>query len=129
MEIKIEAMSASPPIDSEACTLVGLLLADAVTDVEVVRRELGLGEQMVERLQRAVDRLGCAQTILDAMGGCRFGNSGGQLWEQVGKAVRLLAGNWPQEYPEGAVEWLLLHSASADKDQWSRLRRATISSS
>ncbi|EDZ98880.1 hypothetical protein BH160DRAFT_5799 [Burkholderia sp. H160] len=112
---RTEEMSGVPAGDSEAHarTLVGLLLADAVTDVEVVRRELGLSEQMVERLQRAVDKLGCAQTILEAMGGSRLANSGGEYWGQVADAVRWLAGNWPQEYPEGAVEWLLIHPASA----------------
>ncbi|MEM5299103.1 hypothetical protein VSR82_32885 [Burkholderia sp. JPY481] len=59
MEKRIEEMSGGPLADSEACTsaLVGVLLADAVTDIEVVR-ELGISEEMVERLQRAVERCG-----------------------------------------------------------------------
>lgn len=119
MEIRIEEMSGGAPADLEARTktLVGVLIADAVTDVEVVRRELGLSEEMVERLQRAMDRLDCAQAILDSEGRRRFGNNAGEHWEQVGDAVRLLAENWPQEYPEGAVEWLLLVSNSADERQ------------
>ncbi|MBB5503204.1 hypothetical protein HDG37_007443 [Paraburkholderia sp. MM5384-R2] len=115
----IKEMSATAPADPEACTktLVGMLLADAVTDVEVVRRELGLREEMVERHQRAMDRLDCAQAILDSEGGSRLGNSVREYWGQTGDAVRLLAGNWPQEYPVGAVEWLLLDSTCADERQ------------
>lgn len=77
-------------------------------EIEVVPRELGLSEETVERLQRAMDRLDCAQAILDAAGRNRPRNSAGVHWEQVRHAVRLLTGNWPQEYPEGAVEWLVL---------------------
>ncbi|WP_143749268.1 hypothetical protein [Caballeronia arvi] len=42
-------------------------MSDAVTDVNVVARELGLRDEMVARLQRAVDRLNCAQQILEAI--------------------------------------------------------------
>ena len=31
--------------------------------------------------------------------------------EQVSEAVRVLAQDWPQDYPEVAVEWLLVGSA------------------
>jgi len=66
---------------------------------------------MLERLQRALDGLDCAQAILDAERRCWLENSGGELWEQASEAVRVLAENWPQDYPEGAVEWLLVGSA------------------
>lgn len=88
--------------------LTRILLADAASDVEVVRREFGLSEEMVERLQRALDRLDCAQAILDAEERSRLGTSAGEACEHVSEAVRVLAGNWPQDYPEGAVEWLLV---------------------
>jgi hypothetical protein len=105
---RTEETGGVPAGDSEAHTrtLVGLLLADAVSDVDVVRRELSLSEAMVERLQRAVDRLHCAQAILDAAGRRRFGSSGSEVWEQLGEALQLLAESWPQDYPEGAVELL-----------------------
>lgn len=66
------------PADSEAHTktLICVLLAGASSDVEVVRRDLCLCEQMIERLQRALDRLGCAQSILEAAGTRRLENSG-----------------------------------------------------
>ncbi|SAK93084.1 hypothetical protein AWB79_06906 [Caballeronia hypogeia] len=47
--------------------LLGILLADAATDVEVVARELGLRDEMRERLRRALDRVECAQRILGAI--------------------------------------------------------------
>lgn len=109
METRIGPTSGGAPADSEARTktLIRVLLADAFSDVEVVRRELCLGEQMIERLQRALDRLGCARSILEAVGTRRLGDNGGALWEQTSEAVRVLAENWPEDYPEGAVEWLL----------------------
>lgn len=102
MEIRIEKMTGGPPADLEERTKT--LVDGLITDVEVVRRELSLSEAMVERLQRAVDRLHCAQAIQDAEGRRRFGNSDGERWEQVGDAVRLLAESWPQGHPGGAVE-------------------------
>jgi hypothetical protein len=47
--------------------LLELLLSDTATDVEVVTRELGLRNEMLERLRRALDRLACAQAVLAAM--------------------------------------------------------------
>jgi hypothetical protein len=118
---RMHELSASRTLHSEHARLppspsgylLELLLADVVTHVEVVRRELSLSEAMVERLQRAVDRLHCAQAILEAEGRRRFGNSDGEHWTQLGEAVRLLAESWPQEYPEGAVEWRLLGTPRA----------------
>ncbi|PMS25303.1 hypothetical protein C0Z19_10145 [Trinickia soli] len=88
--------------------LLELLLSDVATDIEVVARELGLRNEMLERMRRALDRLNCAQTILDAQRKRLLGSSGDEIWEQMGEAVRVLAGDWPQDYPEGAVEWLLV---------------------
>ncbi|QCP48336.1 hypothetical protein FAZ95_03530 [Trinickia violacea] len=91
------------------------LLADTSTDVEVVARELDLSDEMRERLRRALDRLGCAQRVLEATDGRLEENApderafnGRAAMEPVGGAVKLLAEGWPQDYPEGAVEWLLL---------------------
>jgi hypothetical protein len=88
-----------------------MLLSGIATDIEVVTRELGLRNEMLERLRRALDLLDCARAILEAEGRSRLGNSGGALWEQTSEAVRVLAENWPQDYPEAAVEWLLVGSA------------------
>ncbi|SIT45601.1 conserved hypothetical protein [Paraburkholderia ribeironis] len=113
METRTGQTVGGAPADSDAHsrTLIGFLLADASADVEVVRRDLGLGERLVERLQRALDRLDCAQSILEAEGRSRLGNSGG-LRKQVSEAVRVLAENWPQDYPEGAVEWRLVRDGA-----------------
>lgn len=86
--------------------LLELLLSDVATDIEVVARVLGLRDEMLERMRRALDRLNCAQTILDAQRKRLLGSSGDEIWEQVSEAVRVLAGDWPHDYPEGAVEWL-----------------------
>jgi len=91
--------------------LLELLLSDVASDIEVVTRELGLRDEMFERLRRALDRLDCARAILEAEGRSRLGNSGGALREQTSEAERVLAENWTQDYAEGAVEWLLVGSA------------------
>jgi hypothetical protein len=47
--------------------LLTLLLADTVTDLGVVSRELGLPAAMYERLRRALDRLAFAQRALESV--------------------------------------------------------------
>ena len=115
METRTGQTVGGAPADSDANsrTLIGFLLADASADVEVVRRELCLRDGMLDRLLRALDRLDCAQTILEAVGTRRPGNDGGAVWKQVGEALRVLAANWPKDYPEGAVEWLLVRDGSS----------------
>jgi hypothetical protein len=103
--------------------LLELLLSDAATDIEVVTRELGLSDKMRERLRRALDRIECAQSVLEAMGGrwvagtIKRGGSEGLddagcvgegAAERVTSAVKLLAEGWPQDYPDRAVEWEIL---------------------
>lgn len=41
------------------------LFADAITDVGLVARELGVRDEMRERLRRALDRLACVQMRAD----------------------------------------------------------------
>lgn len=65
----------------------------------MVAWELGLRDEMLERLRRALERLDCAQAIVDAQRKRLLGNCGDEIWEQVGDAVRLLAKSWPQDYP------------------------------
>ena len=91
--------------------LLELLLSDVATDIEVAARELGLRDEMLERLRRALEWLHCAQALVEAQRKCLLGSSSGEIWEQVGEAVRVLAENWPQDYPEGAGEWLLVGNA------------------
>jgi hypothetical protein len=88
--------------------LFELLLSDAATDIEVVTRELGLRSEMLERLRRALDRLACAQAVLAAMSAGSMGASDDEWALRMREAVDLLAGRWPEDYPAGAVEWLLL---------------------
>ena len=126
---------------SKLLELLEVLLSDAASDVDVVARELGLRDEMRERLRRALDRVGCAQGVLEAMreaevtqsgrepegvsageGGCgrgvgaaddHRGDDALDVMERVRGAVELLAVellavDWPHDYPEGAVVWLLL---------------------
>jgi hypothetical protein len=124
--------NAACKLDSEwaprSVQLLQILLADAATDVEVVTRELGLRHEMLERLRRGLDRLNCAQSVLAAVSegwvattisgdsdglknaGC---DAEGAL-ERVLNAMKLLAEGWPQNYPEGAVEWNVLGVVSRD---------------
>jgi hypothetical protein len=115
--------------------LVEILLTDAAADVQVVARELGLKDEMRERLRRALDRVECARdalgTVREVAGsdGARKelsterGARGSANGEPHGdyendkpidgkrrawSAMELLAEEWPQDYPEGAVEWLIL---------------------
>jgi hypothetical protein len=99
------SLAPTSPLPSGA--LLELLLSDIATDMEVVARESDLRDAMRERLRRALDRLICAQAVVEAGGSSRLGNNGGEVWERVSEAVRVLTGIWPQDYPKGAVEWLL----------------------
>ncbi|KAK44931.1 hypothetical protein BG58_22400 [Caballeronia jiangsuensis] len=95
--------------------LVHLLLTDAMNDIEVVARELSLRDEMRERLRRSVDRLACAQSVVEAM--ClklsvdAHDDSGrdevGPM-DSVLSAMETLASEWPADYGANAVEWLLL---------------------
>lgn len=97
--------------------LLELLLSGIATDVEVVTRELGLRDEMRKRLSRALDRLNCAQAILDAQRKRLLGSScSDEVCERVSEAVRVLAANWPQEYPKGSVEWLLVRDGGRRPD-------------
>lgn len=107
-------------------SLIELLLSDVATDVEVVARELGMRNEMLERLRRALDRLNCAQSVLEAMGQGRCAGAGERdgsdeledaccheegAAKGARDAVTLLAEGWPQDYPDGAVEWEILRQS------------------
>ncbi|MGU7784435.1 hypothetical protein [Burkholderia sp. PU8-34] len=92
------------------------------TDIGIVLRDLGIADASVVRLQRARDRLVCVQWLLEqtamavtrrAAGRSRpddYAESDGQkkaIAAAMREAVELLAREWPDDYPAGAVEWLL----------------------
>ena len=122
----------SPP-SPQLLQLLDFLLSDAATDVAVVARELGLRDEMVARLRCALDRITCAQEIVEAIvedvrgsekGGCLGGtghslgchgsNVAGRRQERTKARVRsafeLLRNGWPRNYPDEAVEWLIFES-------------------
>lgn len=140
-EIKNTARHSHAGLTSRLFELLEVLLSDAASDVEVVARDLGLKDEMRERLWRAFDRVRCAQGVLEAMREAGVRQSGRRsadasadvsaegrgcggrdvdasedhgrddaldAMERVRGAVELLAGDWPQHYPEGAVEWRIL---------------------
>ncbi|SAL78843.1 hypothetical protein [Caballeronia telluris] len=115
--------AATAELASTLVELVEILLTDVAAEVEVVARELGQDEGR-ERLRRALDRLGCARGVVEAM---REGQgpveANGEddherpgdcaehyrpVLERVRGALELLAEGWPQDYPDGAVEWLFI---------------------
>ncbi|MFM0232884.1 hypothetical protein [Paraburkholderia sediminicola] len=95
--------------------LLSILLADVANDVEVAARDAGVSDPSFVRLRRAMDRVGCAQSVLETM---RAGSAGAECDEtakcagvevrmRMREAVELLARGWPEDYPPGAVEWLM----------------------
>jgi hypothetical protein len=126
---------AAARLASTLVELVEILLTDAAADVQVVARELGRKDEMRERLRRALDRVECARGVLGTVrevagsegaweelpterDGC--GSADGEphgnyendnpidVRSRAWSAMELLAKEWPQDYPEGAVEWLIL---------------------
>jgi hypothetical protein len=93
---------------SRCADLLDCFLTDALTDIEVASRDLQISDASFVRLRRAMDRVACAQSVLEAMGAGSVGASDDEWALRMRKAVDLLARGWPQDYPEGAVEWLLL---------------------
>ncbi|KXV06574.1 hypothetical protein CR51_11640 [Caballeronia megalochromosomata] len=87
--------------------LLQFLVTDVASDVEVVARELGLKDEMKERLRRALDRVECAQGVLEAV--CReTAHNEGLPIDPVMRAMEILARIWPQDYGANSVEWLVL---------------------
>jgi hypothetical protein len=93
--------------------LLAILLPDVATDVEAAARDLEISDAGIERSWRAIDRLSCAQSVLKAI---RASGSGmadvgvADELEAMRDALALLARRWPQDYPAGGVEWLLVES-------------------
>ena len=107
--------------------MLSILLADVTNDVEVAARDLALSDASFIRLRRARDRVACAQTLLETVSetagktadAAGTSPTGGEAERDLGtiiaaamrEAVELLAREWPEEYPVGAVECLLAASS------------------
>jgi hypothetical protein len=97
-------------IKKRLADLLKCVLTDAATDIEVAARDLHISDASFVRLRRAMDRLACAQSVLETMGVRSAGASDEEtaLRVRMREAVDLLAREWPEDYPAGAVERLLL---------------------
>ncbi|WP_429525307.1 hypothetical protein [Paraburkholderia youngii] len=84
--------------------------ADALSDIEVAARDLHISDASFVRLRRALDRLTCAQSLLESMtaGSACANDEETALRVKMQEAVQLLARGWPEDYPAGAVEWLFI---------------------
>ena len=100
---------------SKVGQLLDFLLADTMNDIDVVARELHLRDEIRDRLRRSLDRLFCAQSVVEAL--CRelavdAHDDGGRddvdPMDGVLRAMETLATRWPQDYGSEAVEWLVL---------------------
>lgn len=130
--------SRSPLAYFRRLRLLDFLLADVISDVEVVARDLGLSVPMHRKLRRALDRLDCAGEVLETSAedmpehkGCgdvsgkvhRPGCEGSSDAERppeativsIRRTLTMLAANWPQEYPDDAVEWLVFEEPGPQK--------------
>ncbi|MFL9966212.1 hypothetical protein PQR02_35475 [Paraburkholderia sediminicola] len=95
-------------IERKAVALLSILLADVAADVEVAARDVGISDASFIRLRRAIDWVACAQSVLETMRARSVGASDDRWALRMREAVELLARGWPEGYPAGAVEWLLL---------------------
>lgn len=97
-------------VGREAVELLSILLADAFTDIEVAARDAGISDASFVRLRRAMDRVSCAQSVLEALGAGSVGASDREwaLRMRMREAVELLARERPEDYPVGAVVWLVV---------------------
>lgn len=54
-------------IGRQAVELLSILLADVVSDIEIVARDTRIPDASFIRCRRALDRVACAQAVLEAM--------------------------------------------------------------
>ncbi|MFL9922054.1 hypothetical protein PQR75_43500 [Paraburkholderia fungorum] len=96
--------------------LLTCVLTDAFTDIDVAARDAGISDASFERLRRAMDRLACAQAVLEAMGMGSMDVSDGDfaLRVQMREAVELLARGWP-EPTEGTLERVMVRGEKRRK--------------
>ncbi|BBU32606.1 hypothetical protein BTHE68_63400 (plasmid) [Burkholderia sp. THE68] len=81
--------------------LAAFLLSDAVTDVELVSRELSLAPAMLERMRHALDCLQCVGMIFDTETSGQFGCTGDGE-STIAARLREHLGEWP----DGSLEVL-----------------------
>jgi hypothetical protein len=118
----------APDVTPRLLQLLDILLSDVDTDIGVAARDLGIADASLVRLQRARDRLICVQGLLEeAMPAVTAGVTAGRshtdgdvetgvrpIAAAMREAVGLLAREWPQDYPAGAVEWLVAAKAECN---------------
>lgn len=79
--------------------LAAFLLSDAITDVELVSRELSLSPAMLERMKRALDFLQCASKVLETGLNGQFAGSNDEDFT-VSLQLRQLLDEWPDDFLE-----------------------------
>ncbi|MBN3854045.1 hypothetical protein G3N59_11705 [Paraburkholderia sp. Ac-20340] len=85
--------------------LLCALLADSLSDVGVASNDLGIADESYMRLRRSQDRLTVARGLLAKQ--VRI-VSCPQMGDMLRESMESLAMLWPQEYPAGGLEWLLV---------------------
>jgi hypothetical protein len=133
------SLHATPDVPQRLLELLAFLLSDVDTDIGVAARDLGIADASFVRLQRARDRVACAQRLLEealpavsdrtasSVAGPSLEADGGTESEvgaigtAMREAVELLAREWPEDYPAGAVEWLAVQEGRAKRvGRWGR---------
>lgn len=106
-------------VAGQCLELLSVFLTDAESDIGIAALDNKITDTNFIRLRRARDRVTAAQRLLETMRGvgCNEGgaaaspNQGdrdlGAIAAAMREAVELLAKEWPEDYPDGAVEWLM----------------------
>jgi hypothetical protein len=115
----------SPDVTQTLLELLGFVLSDAESDISESARDLGLADANYVRLRRAQDRVECAQRLLETMrevvskpmrraaqADDADEKSLGAIASAMRAEVELLAKEWPEDYPAGAVEQLLVEKGT-----------------
>ncbi|MFM0100872.1 hypothetical protein PQQ87_35120 [Paraburkholderia nemoris] len=75
-------------IEKRLADLLAFVLTDSVTDIEVAARDVQISNAGFARLRRAMDRVVCAQSILETMRVERVDASGDETLIGMGMRVR-----------------------------------------
>ncbi|WP_322093723.1 hypothetical protein [Paraburkholderia bannensis] len=81
------------------------LVADALLDVGAASSDINVGEASYVRLRRAQDRLAVTSSLLTSL---LKTAPGPEIHTTMRESVELLARDWPQDYPAGSLEWILV---------------------
>jgi hypothetical protein len=71
--------------ETKAIELLSILLADIADDIEVAARDQQISDASFVRLRRAMDRVACAQSVLESM---RVGRKTTRCWRKCGCRTR-----------------------------------------